>query len=192
MNNQELQQRIDELTARLDEQSRLIQEQQQKIEQLERDIPRPPFSILFLNGLEEVLERQAKISGWTFTPTSIEGQKNDNGFGLTLDATVPSIGLGAGVTIKNTAIPFSGFGGLMIEHDTGEVNLEVSGNFGGSQQVLMQGNDSRYFGIFKNVTSGLDTWVETNIESIIFSNLPTTNPGGSGRLWNNGGVVNIT
>jgi hypothetical protein len=49
-------------------------------------------------------------------------------------------------------------------------------------------NDLRFF----DSTNGLDRMTLESTGAIIMQNLPTSNPGGSGRLWKNGNVVNIT
>ena len=73
----------------------------------------------------------------------------------------------------------------------------TAGNSAGSSQINMDGNaiitSSGDFTIDASSSSGAGS-ISAILKSggnLIFSNLPTSNPGISGAVWNNGGVLNI-
>lgn len=126
------------------------------------------------------------FGGWTITPNSIESPEDANGFKVILDSANKKIEFDGGASLKNTATPFSGTGGMALEHDTGLVMVEVSGEGEGlgSQQVLLKVPD-------ESVYMGLQVDTPGNAY-IIMNGLPTSNPGSSGRIWNDGGTLKIT
>lgn len=63
---------------------------------------------------------------------------------------------------------------------------------GNNAPSVMAGiNDGDSFAVF-NLANAAQIWMEVLNTGVTLNNLPSTNPGGSGKLWNNGGVVNIT
>lgn len=127
------------------------------------------------------------VGGWSIDAAgSFLSDPDASNFRIRLDSENKRITFDGGASLKNTATPFSGAGGMAIEHDTGLVLIEVSGEGEGvgSQQVLLKNNDETvYFGIQTDVNG---------TTRIIASGLPTSNPGGSGVLWSDSGTLKIT
>ena len=127
------------------------------------------------------------MGGWGIdTAGSFSSAPDANGFRIVLDSANGKISFDAGVYIRNTATPFSGSGGMTIEHGDGVVMLDVSGDGDGlgSQQVLLRNaNSSVYIGIQRDLTG---------TTRILMGGLPTSNAGlSSGTLWNDSGTLKI-
>ncbi len=127
------------------------------------------------------------VGGWGIDDDSNFASAQDaNGFRVILNALEGKIGFDGGVSMKNTAVPFSGTGGMRVEHDSGVVFLEVSGDGDGlgSQQVLLSNADkSVYVGIQRNLSG---------TTRIIMGGLPTSSAGlPSGAIWNDLGTLKI-
>jgi hypothetical protein len=131
--------------------------------------------------------RGNEVGGWHIDDSGAFSSDPDaNGFRIILDSANGKISFDGGVFIHNTATPFSGSGGMTIEHGDGVVMLDVSGDGDGlgSQQVLLRNaNSSVYIGILRDLAG--DT-------RIIMGGLPTSNVGlSSGTVWNDGGTLKI-
>ena len=88
--------------------------------------------------------------------------------------------------LKSLAIPFTGMAGAALRHGTGTVLLGVSGpgeGMGPREASFSNIDGTVTLGIYD--TDGLDYF-------IVARGLPTTNPGGSNRIWNDGGTLKIT
>lgn len=131
------------------------------------------------------LKKGNKIGGWEVTDDNqFVSLENEDGFRIRLNSRTGEIGFDGGVKIKNTATPFSGVGGLSIEHDTGTLILEVGGSgegIGNRYIVLRNADSSVYFALIDNDNGTY------NFELV---GLPSSNPG-AGKLWRNGNVVTI-
>lgn len=128
-----------------------------------------------------------EVGGWSIDEGGAFSSDPDaNGFRIVLDAANTEISFDAGVRIKNTSTPFSGVGGMAIEHGDGVVAIEVSGDGDGlgSQQVLLRNaSSSVYVGIQRDLNG--DT-------RIIMGGLPSTSVGlSSGMIYNDGGTLKI-
>lgn len=127
------------------------------------------------------------VGGWGIDENgAFTSDEDENGFQIILDAPNGRISFDGGVFIRNTATPFSGAGGMTIEHGDGVIMLEVSGDGDGlgSQQVLLKNaEETVYVGIQRSLTG---------TSRIIMGGLPTSSAGlSSGMLWSNGGVLTI-
>jgi hypothetical protein len=127
------------------------------------------------------------VGGWSIdSGGAFTSDPDANGFRIILDSANGKISFDGGVFIHNTATPFSGTGGMTIEHGDGVVMVDVSGDGDGlgSQQVLLRNaNSSVYIGIQRNLSG------TTNI---IMGGLPTVSLGlPSGAVWNDGGTLKI-
>lgn len=127
------------------------------------------------------------VGGWNIDDTgAFTSGEDENGFRIILDAAQGRISFDAGVFIRNTAVPFSGVGGMTIEHGDGVVMIEVSGDGDGlgSQQVLLRNAEATvYVGIVRNLAG------QTRI---VMGGLPTSAAGlGAGEIWNDGGTLKI-
>jgi len=127
------------------------------------------------------------VGGWTIeTNGAFTSDEDENGFRIVLDAANGEITFDAGARIKNTSIPFSGVGGIAIEHGDGVIAVDVSGDGDGlgSQRAVMRNADgSVYIGIERNLLG--DT-------RIVMGGLPTSFLGlSSGMVWNDGGTLKI-
>jgi len=125
------------------------------------------------------------FAGWEATG---EGEfvspADANGFRIRLKSQEGKITLDGGVSILNTAIPFSGVGGMSIEHDTGAIRIEIGGSgegLGNRYILLAVGDNSVYFALIDN---------DDGTYNFKLVGLPTSNPG-AGLLWSNAGVVTI-
>lgn len=128
-----------------------------------------------------------EVGGWDINESGAFTSAEDaNGFRIILDAANTEISFDGGVRLKNTAVPFSGVGGMSIEHGLGVVSVEVSGDGDGlgSQQVLLRNAENTvYIGIQRNLSG---------TTRIIMKGLPTVTTGlTSGMLWNDGGTLKI-
>jgi hypothetical protein len=128
-----------------------------------------------------------EVGGWHIDDGgAFTSDEDANGFRIILDAANTEISFDAGVRIKNTSTPFSGVGGMAIEHGDGVVSVEVSGDGDGlgSQQVLLKNaSGSVYVGIQRDLAG--DT-------RIIMGGLPSSPIGlSSGTVWNDGGTLKI-
>jgi hypothetical protein len=127
------------------------------------------------------------VGGWHIdSGGAFTSDEDANGFRIILDSANGEISFDAGVSIRNTATPFSGVGGMAIEHGDGVVMVDVSGDGDGlgSQQVLLRNaNSSVYIGIQRDLTG---------TTRIIMGGLPGTSLGlSSGMIWNDGGTLKI-
>lgn len=125
------------------------------------------------------------FAGWEATD---DGQfvspADANGFRIRLKSSEGKIDFDGGVSIVNTAVPFSGVGGMSIEHDTGRLIIEVGGSgegLGNRYIVIRNADSSVYFALEDN---------DDGTYNFVLVGLPTSNPG-AGKLWSNGGVVTI-
>ena len=120
------------------------------------------------------------IAGWHIGPTTITSPDDPSGFNIVLNSATMSITFGGGVTIKNTAVPFSGLGGMSIEHDTGNLKFEISGNgegMGSRQMVMATGDNLKYFGMFDDDAGGFT--IEGNMNMIINGDITANNFSGT-------------
>ena len=139
--------------------------------------------------LENILRKL--LAGWTITETALVSPENEDGFRITISSNDDdgdvSIDVGGLVKIKNSAIAFSGSGGLAIEHVTGAIALEVSGQgegLGTRQIVLRNGDGDKYLAFIDNDDGTF------SVEAV--GCIPTSNPGGVGKIWSDGGTLKIT
>jgi hypothetical protein len=128
-----------------------------------------------------------EVGGWHVESNGAFASDPDaDGFRIVLDSANGKISFDGGVFIHNTATPFSGSGGMTIEHGDGAVMLDVSGDGDGlgSQQVILRNADSSvYVGIRRNLSG---------TTRIIMGGLPTDNSDLSpGELWNDMGTLKI-
>lgn len=127
-----------------------------------------------------------EVGGWGVEGGAFVSDEDENGFRIILDAANGLISFDGGVFIRNIAVPFSGVGGMTIEHGDGVVALEVSGDGDGlgSQQVLLRNAEATvYVGLQRNLAG--DT-------HIIMGGLPTSSLGlPTGAVWNDGGTLKI-
>jgi hypothetical protein len=128
-----------------------------------------------------------EVGGWSIdSGGAFTSDEDANGFRIILNAADTEISFDGGVRIKNTAVPFSGVGGMTIEHGDGVVAVEVSGDGDGlgSQQVLLRNAESTvYLGIQRNLCG---------TTHIIMGGLPTSSVGlSSGMMYNDGGTLKI-
>jgi hypothetical protein len=128
-----------------------------------------------------------EVGGWSIDSNgAFTSDEDENGFRIILDSFNSEISFDAGVRIRNTSIPFSGVGGLAIEHGDGVVAVDVSGDGDGlgSQQVLLRNAASTvYIGIQRNLSG---------VSRIIMGGLPTSSAGlSTGMVWNDGGTLKI-
>ena len=127
------------------------------------------------------------VGGWDIDENgSFTSAEDASGFRIILDAANTEISFDGGARLKNTATPFSGVGGMAIEHGDGVVSVEVSGDGDGlgSQQVLLRNAAGTvYIGIQRDLSG---------TTRIIMGGLPTSATGlTSGMLWNDGGTLKI-
>lgn len=127
------------------------------------------------------------VGGWSIdTAGSFSSAPDANGFRIILDSANGKISFDGGVFIHNTSTPFSGTGGMTIEHGDGVVMLDVSGDGDGlgSQQVLLRNaNSSVYIGIQRDLSG---------TTRIIMGGLPGSSLGlSSGMIWNDAGTLKI-
>lgn len=88
--------------------------------------------------------------------------------------------------LKSRTVPFSGLSGAAIQQIAGTVMLEVSGQGEGmgSRQVCMTNGAGTFsFCLIDNDIGGY---------YLTATGLPTTSPGGSGRIWKDGTTLRIT
>jgi hypothetical protein len=128
-----------------------------------------------------------EVGGWGIDDGgAFTSDEDANGFRIILDAANSEISFDGGVFIRNTATPFSGTGGMTIEHGDGVVVAEVSGDGDGlgSQQVLLRNAESTvYVGIQRNLAG---------TTRVIMGGLPTSSVGlSSGMIWNDSGTLKI-
>src|SRR5687768_14235874 len=128
-----------------------------------------------------------EVGGWDIdSGGAFTSDPDANGFRIVLDSANGKISFDAGVYIRNTSTPFSGTGGMTIEHGDGVVMLDVSGDGDGlgSQQVLLRNaSSSVYVGIQRDLNG--DT-------RIIMGGLPSSSAGlSSGMIYNDGGTLKI-
>jgi len=136
------------------------------------------------NGLDSGKEFQAPIITGGILQTSKVGLRlvmsgEDNAYEFRSDGLLLA-------DLKSTTVPFSGLSGAALRHGTGTIMIEVSGQGEGlgSRQILMTNADGdKYFGLVDDDAGGFT--LRTTL-------LPTSNPGGSGVLWNDVGTVKIT
>lgn len=125
------------------------------------------------------------FAGWEATDDGQFVSPADvNGFRIRLKSTEGKINFGGGVSLVNSATPFSGVGSMAIEHDTGNIRVEVggSGEGLGNRYVLISAWDnSVYLALIDN---------DDGTFNFKLVGLPTSNPG-PGLLWSNSGVVTI-
>lgn len=127
------------------------------------------------------------VGGWSIDSNgSFSSASDANGFRIVLDSANGKISFDGGVFIHNTATPFSGTGGMTIEHGDGVVMVDVSGDGDGlgSQQVLLRNASSTvYIGIQRDLTG---------TTRIIMGGLPTSPIGlSSGMVYSDGGTLKI-
>lgn len=131
------------------------------------------------------LNRGNSFAGWEALDNGqFVSPADANGFRIRLRSQEGKIDFDGGVSLKNTATPYSGTGSMSIEHDTGTLILEVggSGELLGSRYIIMRNADSSaYFALFDN---------DDGTFSFELVGLPTSNPGPN-KLWSNLGVVTI-
>lgn len=128
-----------------------------------------------------------EVGGWSIdSGGAFTSDEDANGFRIVLDSANGEISFDAGVAIRNTATPFSGVGGIAIEHGDGVVQVDVSGDGDGlgSQQVLLRNAESTvYIGIQRNLSG---------TTRIIMGGLPTSSAGlSAGMVWNDSGTLKI-
>jgi hypothetical protein len=128
-----------------------------------------------------------EVGGWHIDDSGAFASDPDaNGFRIVLDSANGKISFDAGVFIRNTATPFSGVGGMTIEHGEGVVMVDVSGDGDGlgSQQVLLRNaSSSVYIGIQRDITG---------TTRIIMGGLPSSPIGlSSGTVYSDGGTLKI-
>jgi hypothetical protein len=128
-----------------------------------------------------------EVGGWGIDSNgAFTSDEDANGFRIILDSANGEISFDAGVRIRNTAVPFSGVGGMAIEHGDGAIAIEVSGDGDGlgSQQALLRNAGSTvYIGIQRNLSG---------TTRIIMGGLPTSSVGlTSGMVWNDSGTLKI-
>lgn len=140
------------------------------------------------------------ITGSTITGGTITGatvQTALTGFRMKMNGTANSYQFLSGNTVLaemiSTSVPFSGLGGFALKHGTGTVLLDVSGQgegVGGRQVVMKNSDASSYAGFFDKDDGTFN--FEMNIDQFVITGLPTSNPGGSGRVWSDAGTLKIT
>ena len=115
-----------------------------------------------------------QAGGFTINDTVSDGiNLNSNGPGgaVSLSCIDPTA---FGMSLQSaggTSILDTSTSGITIEANGGAVNVVISGS-----SVVLN-------------SAGVTV---TTTHNVILSGLPTTNPGGTGRVWNNSGVLNIT
>lgn len=125
------------------------------------------------------------LAGWTITADAFISPPDASGFRIRLSTTGPSITFDGGVTIKNTGAPETDSGGMAIEHDGGNVAMEVAGPGVGSgaYAMLRNGDGSVAVGV------EFDEILGTLIKMV---GLPTSATGlPTGALWNSSGTLKI-
>jgi hypothetical protein len=131
------------------------------------------------------LNRGNSFAGWEALDNGqFVSPEDANGFRIRLKSQEGTIDFGGLVSIRNTAIPYSGTGSMSITHDTGTMILEIggSGELLGSRYIIMRNADSSaYFAFIDN---------DDGTFSFELVGLPTSNPGPN-KLWSNLGVVTI-
>jgi hypothetical protein len=115
--------------------------------------------------------------------------ENAKGGGIVLQDAGGQIGIGqlgdVSSHVGSISISNSGISGLTISdggaHGAGGITITESGNGG--------------ITIFNTGTGNFTIWTQPNSlpgAYLVLENLPTSNPGGSKRVWNNAGVLSIT
>jgi hypothetical protein len=97
-----------------------------------------------------------------------------------------------GLTLQSTGGPVTvsaGGSSSLLTLNAVEVLISPSGGVGGGFVVSLAGATNQMI-VFDN--SAAEVFRVNNDGTVKMPKLPVTNPGGSGLLWNNGGVLNIT
>lgn len=125
------------------------------------------------------------LGGWEIVSGDIlQSAADANGFRIQLKSSTGEISFGGGVTIKNTATPFSGVGSMTIEHDTGAIFLEIGGSGEGlGTRYAILGTPSVYVIVVDN---------DDGSYAIKMVGLPTSDPGVTNQIWNDGGTLKIS
>lgn len=104
----------------------------------------------------------------------------------------------SGIEIENNGdLTGTGHDGITIDNnasaDSGHLGVEISNNGTGDMEIS---NNGGHFFIFASglmeIEGGDGIQLDPDAGYLVILDLPTSNPGGSQRVWNNGGVLNIT
>lgn len=126
------------------------------------------------------------ITGSTTQPNSIAGYFRAHSMTGINRAGLFDAQLGA----QNIAIQAS-FGDVILNTNDASYTAIGTATIDPTSQLLVMAKVGRDVAAFENSTGQENLRIE-EFGGICMPNLPTTNPGGSGKLWNNGGVINIT
>ncbi len=127
------------------------------------------------------------FAGWEAISNGVYvSPQNAEGFRIRFDSVNQTISFDGGVSIRNTGVPVSDTGGMVIEHDSGTVALDVSGAGVGGGQVA-------------KLRNGLDTVsIGVEIDEILGAlikivGLPTSSAGlPANTVYNSTGTLKIT